>query len=201
MGTIITVTMVLSAAFLGGLYLVAGASKFLELRIYRESVMAYGILPQRWVGPFATLIPVLEISVGTMLVFGFATALASLLAGLLLGLFSLATAIVVRRHQSITCACFGSRSDLMSGWTLYRNAGLFMLVVLVFGVDASQPPGSMPLGLRSLPRATPPDLIVGLLISGLAIAGWWLLGQMGRRWLALDRSLRRGSTGPELKRR
>ncbi|HKV29343.1 MAG TPA: MauE/DoxX family redox-associated membrane protein [Candidatus Acidoferrales bacterium] len=106
------------------------ASLGLSMTFFAMQVDSYQLLPARMVSPFAHALPWIELSLGILLLAGFALRSVSLASALLLALFY---AVVIRSyalHLAINCGCFGPNEKL-DAWTLVRDGCLFALGVAV----------------------------------------------------------------------
>jgi len=106
------------------------ASLGLSMTFFAMQVDSYQLLPPRMVSPFAHALPWIELSLGILLLTGFALRYVSLASALLLALFY---AVVIRSytlHLAINCGCFGPNEKL-DAWTLVRDGCLFALGVSV----------------------------------------------------------------------
>ena len=102
----------------------------LSMTFFAMQVDSYQLLPARIVSPFAHALPWVELSLGILLLTGFALRYVSLASALLLALFY---AVVIRSyalHLAINCGCFGPNEKLDS-WTLVRDGCLFALGIAV----------------------------------------------------------------------
>ncbi|MGB7024416.1 MAG: MauE/DoxX family redox-associated membrane protein [Candidatus Acidiferrales bacterium] len=109
---------------------ITSASLGLSMTFFAMQVDSYQLLPPRMVSPFAHALPWMELSLGVLLLTGFALRYVSLAAALLLALFY---AVVIRSyalHLAINCGCFGPNEKLDAG-TLIREGCLFALGVAV----------------------------------------------------------------------
>lgn len=142
---------------LGGLLLIAGATKLARPAAFDEAVAEYDLLPSALVRPFAYLMPWFEVTLGALLLMGLFTVPAAALAVPLFGSFSIAIGVNMLRGRNFDCHCFGSahsdrigwpaflRSILLSGTALYVAAGASRfgsLDALLFGAPDSLPPVS-----------------------------------------------------------
>ena len=117
---------------LGGILLVAGSLKAIDLASSVAAVQAYALLP----GPLEQLVgevlPFLEITLGLLLVAGVATRAVAGLTGLLLLVFVVAALTAAARGLSIDCGCFGGGGPVAPGQVDYtgelvRDVGLVLL--------------------------------------------------------------------------
>ena len=83
------------------------------------AVRSYELLPESLVGTMAATLPYLEISLGVLLVLGFATRLAAALSAVLLLVFIGGVISAAVRGLSIDCGCFGGGGTVAPGATTY----------------------------------------------------------------------------------
>lgn len=118
----------------GGLLLLAGITKLADRASFRDAVAEYQVLPAALEVPFATLLPWVEVTLGSLLLIGFGTAVAAGLAAPLFLAFGLAIGVNVARGRSFNCHCFGAAQRDEIGWpALIRSlalAGAALVVVL-----------------------------------------------------------------------
>ncbi len=118
---------------LGGMFLAAGALKFLDPTSFALEIHNYQLFPE--LAPLlAATLPTAEITLGLALVAGprpwlRAGALASTL---LMLVFTVAVASVVLRGVNITCGCFGEGSGPVTMATVLRDVVLVAAGVLLF---------------------------------------------------------------------
>jgi uncharacterized membrane protein YphA (DoxX/SURF4 family) len=75
---------------LGGYFALAGLVKLENITVFVDRVRAFGILPNELATLYGLLLPYAEIAVGTLLILGFWTTVASALASLMLSSFIVA---------------------------------------------------------------------------------------------------------------
>lgn len=115
-------------------WLVSGSLKVLDPAQTRLAVRAYEIVPPGLVAPVATVLPLAELVLGTLLLVGAFLRWAALASGVLLGLLMIGMAQAWARGLSIDCGCFGGGGPVAQGSTLYpqelaRNVGLLALAL------------------------------------------------------------------------
>lgn len=111
---------------LGAVLCVAGAMKVADLGRWRSDSAALGV---PWAA--ALPVPVVELTVGALLIVGIGWPIVPVLAALLLVVFSTVVIRELRHGRQPRCACFGTWSSKpLSGRTLIRNAGLIGLSVV-----------------------------------------------------------------------
>lgn len=91
----------------GGVWLVAGLIKIPEPAVNVRAVRAYQLLPESMVSSVGYALPIVEILVGLLLLFGLLTRLAAVLSGLLIVAFIIGIVSAWSRGLQIECGCFG----------------------------------------------------------------------------------------------
>jgi uncharacterized membrane protein YphA (DoxX/SURF4 family) len=130
---------------LGGIFVVAGASKVGHAAEFAQQIAAFRLLPQPVIAPMALVLPFFEILLGGYLVLGLFTRVAGWVAVLLLLVFDGAIASAVVRGMTLNCGCFGTNDTTVTTWTeVARDAIFVLLAVLV----ALRPPGMLALDRR-----------------------------------------------------
>lgn len=142
---------------LGGLLLLASATKLADRASFRQAVAEYEVLPRKLEQPFAALFPWLEVAVGALLLLGLGGAIAAWLAVPVFLSFGVAIGVNLLRGRRFDCHCFGSVHSEQIGWLpLLRSAGLVLvslvvalgsgrfgaLDLVVFGSDGELPPAA-----------------------------------------------------------
>jgi uncharacterized membrane protein YphA (DoxX/SURF4 family) len=94
--------------FLAYIFLVTGWNKYRHIHIFEREVADYELLPAFLVRPFAIILPLVEIGVGTMLLMGWGVKLAAILTMLLLMIFIVAMGINLVRGRRPNCGCSGA---------------------------------------------------------------------------------------------
>ncbi|MEO5877405.1 MAG: MauE/DoxX family redox-associated membrane protein [Streptosporangiaceae bacterium] len=103
----------------------AGWVKFTQPpALQKQAVEAYRLLPGGLTGAVGYGLPVLELVLALMLLAGFATRLAAILAGLLMVVFIGGIASAWARGLSIDCGCFGGGGPVGAGETKYLQETL-----------------------------------------------------------------------------
>jgi uncharacterized membrane protein YphA (DoxX/SURF4 family) len=130
---------------LGGIFVVAGASKVGHAAEFAQQIAAFRLLPQPVIAPMALVLPFLEIMLGGYLVVGLFTRAAAWVAALLLLVFDGAIASAVVRGMTLNCGCFGTHDTTVTSWAeVARDAVFVLLAVFV----ALRPPGMLSLDRR-----------------------------------------------------
>jgi uncharacterized membrane protein YphA (DoxX/SURF4 family) len=89
-------------------WIVAGAAKIPQMGSFQILVQRYGILPDVLAGPFAFILPFLEIGIGLYLAAGFLVRGAALAGTLLFAVFLTAQISAWARGLQLDCGCFGA---------------------------------------------------------------------------------------------
>jgi uncharacterized membrane protein YphA (DoxX/SURF4 family) len=119
---------------LAAVFLVSGALKVVDPAQTRIAVHAYELLPSDLVGPVATVLPLVELALGTLLLAGAFTRWVALASAMLLGVLMTAVAQAWARGLSIDCGCFGGGGAVAKGSTHYpqelaRDVGTLLLAL------------------------------------------------------------------------
>ncbi len=128
---------VLARLVVGVVWVVAGVAKVSNLEASVRAVRNFKILPEAVVPFTGYLLPMLEVTVGALLVIGFATRLVAVASSLLQLAFVIGIASVWARGLRIDCGCFGgggaTSGDATTGYALdlVRDSGLLVLSVLL----------------------------------------------------------------------
>ncbi|MGH3787114.1 MAG: DoxX family protein [Pseudonocardiaceae bacterium] len=117
---------------LAAVFLLSGALKVVDPAQTRIAVGAYELLPSGLVGPVATVLPLVELALGTLLVAGAFTRWVALASAMLLAALMFGVAQAWARGLSIDCGCFGGGGPVAEGDTRYpqelaRDAGMLLL--------------------------------------------------------------------------
>jgi uncharacterized membrane protein YphA (DoxX/SURF4 family) len=155
---------------LAAVFLVSGALKVVDPGQTQIAVSAYQLLPPDLIGPVATVLPLVELALGTVLLAGAFIRWVALASALLLLVLITAVAQAWARGLSIDCGCFGGGGAVAKGATRYpqelaRDASILLLalwllvrprtVLSVDGwlrADSRRAPGSSPGLARTLTR-------------------------------------------------
>jgi uncharacterized membrane protein YphA (DoxX/SURF4 family) len=100
---------------LAGVWLVAGGTKVSDLQGSVRAVHAYDLLPYGASQVVGAVLPFVEITVGLLLLTGFATRIAALVSSTLLVVFIGGIASAWARGLRIDCGCFGGGGELAAG--------------------------------------------------------------------------------------
>ncbi|MEP7035864.1 MAG: DoxX family protein [Actinomycetota bacterium] len=119
----------LARLVLGVVLVVAGALKVTSPAVSARAVRAFQILPYDFAAYVGYALPVVEISVGLLLVVGLFTRASALVGGVLMLVFIIGISSAWMRGLSIDCGCFGGGGTIAGRQTQYladllRDAGL-----------------------------------------------------------------------------
>lgn len=117
---------------LGVIFLDTGSSKVLHIRQFQKGIRAYQLIPPTW-DRFIPLLSILsfsfaiiELAIGVTLLSNFLVHLLSLLAIILLLLFSVAIVVnLIRGHKNLLCNCGGILGRHYISWGLIARNFLF----------------------------------------------------------------------------
>lgn len=97
---------------LAGVLGYAGLVKLFEADGAKRAILAYRIFPVEWAPFLGYAMPLLEVVLALLLLFGLFTRWAALISGLLMVAFIAGIASVWARGYSIDCGCFGGGGDV-----------------------------------------------------------------------------------------
>ncbi len=124
-----------SRVVLGGVFLVAGVSKALDMQSFAGEISAYQIVPAALAQPMSIALPLLEILLGVYLLVGLMQRWAAVAAGALLVIFIGVMAWALAKGLTLDCGCFGNTlglsafRDTVSLGTIARDALLLLLAI------------------------------------------------------------------------
>jgi uncharacterized membrane protein YphA (DoxX/SURF4 family) len=130
---------------LGGIFIVAGASKIGHGAEFAAQIAGFRILPQPVIAPMALALPFLEVLLGGYLILGLFTRTAGWIAVLLLALFDGAIASAVVRGMTVSCGCFGPSDKTVTTWAEVARDAVFVLLAVIVALRA---PGTLALDRR-----------------------------------------------------
>jgi uncharacterized membrane protein YphA (DoxX/SURF4 family) len=119
---------------LAAVFLVSGLLKAVAPAQTQIAVSAYQLLPSGLVGPVATMLPLVELALGTLLLVGAFTRWVALASVVLLVVLMTGVAQAWARGLSIDCGCFGGGGAVAEGNTRYpqelaRDVGMVLLAL------------------------------------------------------------------------
>ena len=155
---------------LGAVFALSAVGKFADRPGTRKAMAEFGV-PAGQVRAVAWGLPAAEGCVAGALLPGVTAAWAGLAALLLLCVFTIAVARLLRRGVRPACSCFGSMSEEPIGLaTVVRNGALMVLAAAAAWGSVRRPgvPGALPAG-----RAAE---VAALVVIGAVL--WWLGGQV-----------------------
>ncbi|TMD44130.1 MAG: redoxin domain-containing protein [Chloroflexi bacterium] len=171
-------------------FLVAGLAKLADLAGSQQALRDFGV-PARLANPFGVLLPLAELAIALVLLLPVSAWWGALGALALLLLFVVGIGSNLAHGRQPDCHCFGQLHSAPAGWpTFVRNLVLAALaaVVVVFGWSSSQL--SVVDWLAPLSVSQRIEVLVGLLVLVLLLAGGWLLvqvlSQQGRLLLRIE---------------
>ncbi len=129
----------------GAALLYAGFRKTRTPGSMERVITRSGYVSHRYAHIPATMVITAELTLGSLLLFGIAPRLTSLLAISLLVLFTLHLAHQLSRGSTEPCGCFGSTKRSLGLSDVFRNVGLMILAGSMFL------PGTPPLAITGFP--------------------------------------------------
>jgi len=120
---------------LGGIFIYAGCTKLLELKIFASLVEAYGIVPEGLLIPVTIGLPVLEVIAGFGLLFDIRGSL-GVITGLLV-IFMLVLSYGIWLGLDVDCGCFGPEDPEAEafhglGLSLFRDMLMMAGVIFIY---------------------------------------------------------------------
>lgn len=134
----------ISRLVLGGVFLVAGATKVADPGGLAASIRSYGLsLPEWFVSASAYALPLLEVMLGLYLIVGLFAKISAWATSAMMVVFAVALVQGALRGLEIDCGCFGSAGEGNIWLDAARDSGLLALGLHValspvgrFSVDA-----------------------------------------------------------------
>ena len=124
---------------LGMLFVISGISKIVDLPVFVAVLRNFGLVPDALLGPFAILIPILELCFGFLLSIGFFTRSSAAVIILLLTLFIAGIIFVLMTGKSTDCGCFGSIIiEKVDFALLFRDVILLCFTLIIFTKHSSR---------------------------------------------------------------
>jgi putative oxidoreductase len=121
--------------YLGGLFIYASLYKINYTAEFAETIASYQLVPYWGVNLLAVILPWIELISGILLIVGIRTRTASAVIGCLLFLFTLGILYNLALGSEISCGCFQSLDDPISGWTVLRDLVWLAMAAQVFFFD------------------------------------------------------------------
>ncbi len=121
--------------YLGGLFIYASLYKINYTAEFAETIASYQLVPYWGVNLLAVILPWIELISGILLIIGIRTRTVSAVIGGLLILFTLGILYNLALGSEISCGCFQSLDDPISGWTVLRDLVWLAMAVQVFFFD------------------------------------------------------------------
>jgi uncharacterized membrane protein YphA (DoxX/SURF4 family) len=120
-----------------GIWIVSGAAKIPDINAFQILVQRYAILPPVLAGPFAAILPFLEVGIGVYLLAGLFVRGTALVGTLLFGVFLAAQISALARGISLDCGCFGTIAEtVVSPLTILRDFALGIPTFLMLAAPA-----------------------------------------------------------------
>jgi uncharacterized membrane protein YphA (DoxX/SURF4 family) len=124
----------LARVALGLVMVIAGGLKISDPDQAVRAVQAYQILPQSMTHAVGYGLPLLEITLGLLLLLGLGTRIAALLAGLFMIVFIAAVSSAWARGLSIDCGCFGGGGAIDPAGKTWRYLSEILRDLLFLGL-------------------------------------------------------------------
>jgi putative oxidoreductase len=121
--------------YLGSLFIYASLYKINYTAEFAETIASYQLVPYWGVNLLAVILPWIELISGILLIIGIRTRTVSAVIGCLLILFTLGILYNLALGSEISCGCFQSLDDPISGWTALRDLVWLAMAVQVFFFD------------------------------------------------------------------
>jgi uncharacterized membrane protein YphA (DoxX/SURF4 family) len=140
---ILQVIVLLIRASLAAVLVAAGAAKLADIRSFATTLIGLGVPARRevLVRGLALVIPLLEVGLGSAVVSALWPMVINGALFVLMGSFSIAVIVALRRKLHVTCRCFGTLSDSQfTGKGLVRSLVLTVLAGVVFWSGNRYPP-------------------------------------------------------------
>src|SRR5947209_15442431 len=181
---IMGIVLLLARMVLTSVFVVAGLTKLAALAGSRQAVRDFGV-PARLTTPLGLLLPLAELAVAIALLLPATAWWGALGALALLLLFVGGIGYNLARGRHPECHCFGQLHSAPAGWpTLIRNLVLTAVAALVVVFGWSTPALGVLDWLAPLSVSQRLEVLAGLVVLVLLLAGGWLLvhilSQQGR---------------------
>ena len=122
---------------LGGLLLLAAITKLTDRAAFQTAVAEYKLLPHTLERPFAAALPVVELTLGVLLLAGLGTAIAAWVAVPVFLSFSIPIGVNMARGRELDCHCFGSVQSEPIGWPALIRSSTLVVASLIVALGAS----------------------------------------------------------------
>jgi uncharacterized membrane protein YphA (DoxX/SURF4 family) len=120
-----------------GVWIAAGAAKVPQIQAFHVLVQRYDILPSVLAGPFAYILPFLEIGIGMYFLLGLFVRGTAVVGTLLFAAFLTAQMSAWLRGISLDCGCFGAALEARVGpLTMVRDFALGIPTFLMLAFPA-----------------------------------------------------------------
>jgi uncharacterized membrane protein YphA (DoxX/SURF4 family) len=116
-------------------WIIAGAAKIPHIQAFHVLVQRYGMLPEVLSGPFAYILPFLEVAIGLYFAAGLFVRGTAFAGTVLFTLFLIAQSSALIRGISLDCGCFGAIAETsVSPLTISRDfcLGIPTFLMLIF---------------------------------------------------------------------
>ena len=123
---------------LGGLLTLAAFTKLADREAFRTAVSEYRVLPSTLERPFAATLPMVELTVGVLLLAGLGTVIAASLAVPVFLSFSIAIGVNMLRGRALDCHCFGSVQSEPIGWPAIIRSSALLVTAIIVAIGASR---------------------------------------------------------------
>jgi len=123
---------------LGGLLLIAGVTKLTDRAAFYDAVSDYDVLPSSLTRPFANVMPLAEVALGSLLLLGLFTVPSAALAVPLFAAFSIAIGVNMVRGRHFDCHCFGTTTSDSVGWGALLRSVLLAIAAVYVAAGASR---------------------------------------------------------------
>jgi thiol-disulfide isomerase/thioredoxin len=182
------IALLLARIVLSALFLLAGIAKLADLPGSRKSLEDFGLAS--WLAkPFGFLLPLVELTVGILLLTSRGAWWGACVAVGLLLIFIAAISFNLVLGRAPDCHCFGQLHSKPVGWsTLLRDALLTAMGVFILWQGRANASPSLASWNDGLPRTESIAFAAAVIIlSGLIIIGWLLLNLMSQNGRLLVR--------------
>jgi uncharacterized membrane protein YphA (DoxX/SURF4 family) len=118
---------------IGLVFIIASIDKIAAPDAFAASIEAYHLVPTAVINLMAITIPWVELFVGIFLLAGVSLRGSSLLAAVLLGVFSVAIISALLRGLTIDCGCFGKEHATPVSWMkVGEDVGMVIVSLLIY---------------------------------------------------------------------